>query len=71
MCGTSSCRSPSTRERELSGTATHTVAAINDGVREVSFDAVEMRVSKVTISGKPAKFDYSDPVLKVELPRAL
>lgn len=59
------------RAKTIAGTATHTVAAINDGVRDVTFDAVEMKVTRVTVSGKAAKFDYSDPVLKVELPRVL
>lgn len=59
------------KAKSVGGTATHIIAAINDGVREVRFDAVEMRVTKVSVGGKPAKFDYSDPVLKVELPRAM
>jgi aminopeptidase N len=57
------------KAKSIAGTATHTVVAINDNPRSVSFDAVEMRVTKVTVGGKPAKFDYSDPVLKVDLPR--
>jgi len=59
------------RKRAISGTATHTVRAINDGVRAVEFDAVEMRVTKVTVGGRAARFDYADPVLRVELGRAL
>ncbi len=57
------------KAKSIAGTATHTVAAINDGVRSVSFDAVEMRVSKVMVGAKAAKFDYSDPVLRVDVPR--
>ena len=57
------------KAKTIGGTATHTVAAINDGVRSVSFDAVEMRITKVSVGGKPAKFDYSDPVLRIDLPR--
>ena len=71
-CGTSSSRSASTRRRSASPARRRTTCrAINDGVRHIDFDAVEMTISKVTVGGKPAKFDYSDPVLRVELGRAL
>ncbi|MEX2246276.1 MAG: M1 family aminopeptidase [Dehalococcoidia bacterium] len=59
------------KERSIAGTATHTVSAINDGVRAIEFDAAEMTISRVTAGGKAARFDYQDPVLRVELPRAL
>ncbi len=59
------------RKRHVGGTATHTVRAINDGVRHINFDAVEMEISGVTAGGAAAKFDYSDDVLRVTLPRAL
>jgi aminopeptidase N len=59
------------KRKYIGGTATHYVRAINDGVRSVTFDAAEMTVSGVRVGGKPAKFDYADPVLKVELGRAL
>ena len=55
--------------KSVAGVATHTVVAINDGVRQVVFDATEMTVKKVTVAGKPAKFDYDDPVLRVDVPR--
>ncbi len=57
------------KAKSVAGTATHTIVAINDGVRQVTFDAAEMTIKKVTVSGKPAKFDYSDPILRVDLPR--
>ncbi|MBI5284867.1 MAG: HEAT repeat domain-containing protein [Chloroflexi bacterium] len=57
--------------KRVGGTATHTVRAINNGVRWVEFDAVEMQISGVTAGGKPVKFDYSDPVLRVDLGRPL
>jgi aminopeptidase N len=59
------------KRRYVGGTATHYVRGINDGVREVTFDAAEMKINRVTVGGKAAKFDYSDPVLKVDLGRAL
>ncbi|MHB8378134.1 MAG: M1 family aminopeptidase [Dehalococcoidia bacterium] len=57
--------------KSIAGTATHRLQAINDGVRGVDFDAVEMRITAVTVAGKPARFDYSDPVLHVSFPRPL
>ena len=59
------------KAKRIAGTATHYLSAINDGVRHIDFDAAEMTISKVTVGGKPAKFDYSDPVLRVEMGRAL
>ena len=59
------------KERHVGGTATHTVQAINDGVTSIDFDAAEMTVTAVTADGKPAAFDYSDPVLRVDLGRPL
>jgi len=55
--------------KSVAGTATHTIVAINDGVRQVVFDAAEMTIKKVTVAGKPVKFDYDDPVLRVDVPR--
>lgn len=59
------------RARTVAGTATHYLSAINDGVRRIDFDAAEMTVTKVTVGGKAAAFDYADPVLRVETGRAL
>ncbi len=58
-------------KKRVGGTATHTVQAINDGVRTVEFDAAEMTITAATAGGKPVKFDYSDPVLRVDLGRGL
>jgi len=57
--------------RRIAGTATHTVRAINDGVRAIEFDAAEMTIEGVTVAGRPVKFDYADPVLRVDFGRAL
>ncbi len=59
------------KAKSIAGTATHYLSAINAGVRHIDFDAVEMTISKVTVGGKPASFDYSDPVLRVDTGRAL
>ncbi|MFN0094360.1 MAG: M1 family aminopeptidase [Dehalococcoidia bacterium] len=53
------------------GTATHTVAAINDGLQAVPFDAIEMTINAVTVDGKAATWDYSGATLVVSLPRIL
>ena len=57
--------------RRIAGTATHTVRAINDGVRSIDLDAAEMTIEAVSVAGKPVKFDYVDPVLHVDLGRPL
>jgi aminopeptidase N len=54
----------------IAGTATHTVRAINSGVRAIEFDAAEMTIEGVTVGGKPVKFDHADPTLRVDLARA-
>jgi len=59
------------KRRLIEGTATHKVQAINAGVRSVDFDAAEMEIRRVTVGGKPARFDYSDPVLRVEFDRQM
>ena len=59
------------KKKYVAGTATHTVQAINEGVRSIKFDAAEMQISGVNVNGAAAKFDYSDPVLRVDLARAL
>jgi aminopeptidase N len=40
----------------VSGTATHTVRALNDGLRAVTFDGIGLDVSSVTAAGVPAKW---------------
>ena len=59
------------KAKSIAGTATHYLSPINGGVRHIEFDAAEMSISKVTAAGKPAKFDYSDPLLRIDLGRAL
>jgi len=59
------------KTKHVGGTATHYLSAINNGVRSVDFDAAEMTITRVTVGGTRVKFDYADPVLRVEFPRAL
>jgi aminopeptidase N len=54
-------------ERRVSGTATHTVAPLNNDSRFASFDAVDMEITAVTVARKPAAFDYDGARLRVDL----
>src|ERR1700686_5428364 len=40
------------KARFIAGTATHSLSAMNDGVRHIEFDAAEMSISKVSVGGK-------------------
>jgi aminopeptidase N len=51
----------------ISGTATHTVTPLNDGLRRVSFDAAEMRIAGVTVNRTAAKYRYDGAQLVVDL----
>lgn len=59
------------KAKSIAGTATHYLSAINNGVRHITFDAAEMSITGVMIGGKSAKFDYSDPILRIDTGRAL
>ena len=58
-------------KRRISGTATHTLAAILDGLTQLEFDAAEMEVSAVRVGGETHSFDHSDDKLRIGLERAL
>ncbi len=54
--------------RSIEGTASHTVAALNDGCERVVFDAVELTVTGVTdAKGKALAFEHVDGALTVRL----
>ncbi|MGE5597230.1 MAG: M1 family metallopeptidase, partial [Hyphomicrobiales bacterium] len=53
--------------KTVRGTATHTVAAKNDRLDAVEFDAVEMRIGAVRVDGAPAKFTYDGERVRVQL----
>src|SRR5271156_4918937 len=59
------------KTRRISGTATHTLAAILDGLKQLEFDASEMAISAVRVSGEPHSFEYGDEKLRIPLERAL
>jgi aminopeptidase N len=47
-------------QKRLTGLATLTLLARRDGVTSISFDAIELDVSGVTVNGRPAPFDTDD-----------
>ncbi len=53
--------------RSVSGTATHTVAPINDDPAAIEFDAVEMEIEAVLVAGEKRRFDYDGRVLRVPI----
>ncbi len=53
--------------RRVSGTATHTVAPLNDDSRFAEFDAIDMEISSVNVARKPAEFTYDGAKLRVDL----
>jgi aminopeptidase N len=59
------------KERRISGTATHKLAAILDGLKQLEFDAAEIEVSAVRVGGETHSFDHSDDKLRIPLERAL
>src|SRR5437660_1278316 len=58
------------KARRISGTATHTLAAILDGLTQLEFDAAEMEVTAVRVGAEPHSFDHSDEKLRITLQRA-
>ncbi|MHC4923839.1 MAG: M1 family metallopeptidase, partial [Planctomycetota bacterium] len=60
------------RNKAISGTATHTVKPILDGLTSIDFDCVELEVSKVRAKGqRGVKFTQTDDILTVTFARGL
>ncbi|HEX4047284.1 MAG TPA: M1 family metallopeptidase, partial [Elusimicrobiota bacterium] len=59
------------RRRSLSGSCETTVQARRSGVRRLEFNAVELKVAKILVDGKPAKFSHKDGKLTVSLAKDL
>lgn len=53
--------------KRVSGTATHTVAAMNDGPTTAEFDAVEMEILSVLVAKQPGSYRYDGQKLRVDL----
>ena len=54
-------------QREVIGQVTHTLAAINDGLKQLDFDSVDLNIRKVTVNGKDARFSTDSHKLHVDL----
>ncbi|MDE2492168.1 MAG: M1 family metallopeptidase, partial [Elusimicrobia bacterium] len=59
------------RRRSLAGTCATTVRARRAGVRRLDFDAVGLKVSRVSVDGRPARWRLKDGRLTVFLRREL
>ncbi|MCZ2111774.1 MAG: HEAT repeat domain-containing protein [Dehalococcoidia bacterium] len=57
--------------KSVTGVATHTVRALNDGVTSCEFDAIEMRIESVTTGKVAARFDYDGAKLRIHFPAPL
>jgi aminopeptidase N len=53
--------------QSVGGTVTHTVIPLNDGLKQVTFDAVEMQIERVALNGASAKHRYDGVRLSVDL----
>jgi len=59
------------KKRRLTGFCRTTIQARRAGLRSLSFDAINLKVSKVFFDGKPARFKNGGGVLVITAPRAL
>jgi len=59
------------RRKTLSGTCETTVRARRPGVKRLEFDALELKISRVDVDGRPARFRVSKDKVAVTLPAAL
>lgn len=59
------------KEQMVSGSVTHTLRAINDGLQRVVMDAVDMKIKGVTSNGRALEFDYDGRLLTINLLSAL
>ena len=57
--------------RRLSGFCRTTIKARRAGLRSLSFDAVDLKITKVLFDGKPARFKNADKKLVVTAPKVL
>jgi aminopeptidase N len=54
--------------KSVSGTVTHTIESIGNGLREVALDAGGLTIDACTVDGTVAPFSYDDEKLRVMLP---
>src|SRR3989338_4801154 len=59
-------------KKTLRGQCSSTIKALNDGVKEIEFDAVRMKIfSVLNVSGQKLKFSYKEDKLTVTLPKLM
>jgi aminopeptidase N len=56
--------------RTISGSATHRLSPINDGLREITLDAAELTIRGIESDGKALEWEAHGEVLSIRLPRA-
>ncbi len=54
-------------QRKVIGEVTHTLAPLRDDLKEIEFDAVDLKIASVTVGGKPARFETRTGKLLVTL----
>ncbi len=54
-------------QRAVRGEVTESVAALHDGVSDLKFDSVDLKIESVAVDGKEAKFSVTPKALVVEL----
>ena len=47
--------------KSLRGVATHRLSPLNDGLRFVELDGIELAIESVTVDGRAAKHQYDGP----------
>ncbi len=54
-------------QHKVIGQVTHTLDAINDGLKQLDFDSVDLNIHHVTVNGKDARFSTDSRKLHVDL----
>ncbi len=56
------------QNKRISGTATHTITPINDGLSHVEFDAAELHIKSVKLAdGTPVRFSHESNKLRMDI----
>jgi aminopeptidase N len=55
-------------QREVIGQVTHTLSLLRDGLQQIDFDSVDLKISSVRVNGKDAHFSTDAVALHVDLP---
>ncbi len=55
-------------QRKVIGQVTHTLSLLRDGLEQIDFDSVDLKISSVRVNGKDAHFTTDAAALHVDLP---